>query len=508
MTDPPPPGNPARGGVRGFNAEFLSAHRSERIFAWHLERLGITRVLDIGANSGQFAAKLRQFGYSGLVYSVEPQASAHRQLVENTRRDLRWIALARQGAGASPAMLELNIAANGWSSSLREVHENHIHAEPATRTVAQERVFINRTSELLRPEVLATIEALKIDVQGYEDQVLAGYAPWLERVRLLQLELSLVECYRGGPDLFTLDELLVGRHGFSRVSLEPAYYDDRSGTVQQYDGIYHRPASQRAVTAPPEGVRVGAVVTSIGGPLARARPDGTDCGPEWLELCAASWRAVCSRVLSVAECSAPAGLEWVSTAARPSIAELVSAAPLDQERCLLLTNADIALTQDLLKLLPALDPLVMYYGHRVDVEAGPSNPRELVARGVYGWGFDYFLLPQPLADALKTEPLLPAEFRIGEPWWDYALPVAALALGFPVKRLATPAALALHYVHPARYRRELWLANGERFVEFARQLLARGTSSATGLLTDIVSQPGEGEARLQSVAQLICQTLP
>jgi len=503
---------PGRSLASGLNAELSRATRSERLFAHHLSRLGISRVLDVGANSGQFAAKLRALGYSGTIFSVEPQGTAYGQLVAQTRRDLRWMVLARQGAGAAAGTLDLNVAENGWSSSLREVHANHLRAEPRTRTVARERVFINRSADLLRPHVLDSIEALKVDVQGYEDQVLEGYAPYLGKVRLLLLELSLVECYRGSPGLFDLDSLLVNRYGFSRVSLEPSYYDEQGGTVQQYDGIYYRPESGAATTTATatasSGVRVGAMVTSVGGVLARLRPDGTDVGLHWLGVCMTSWRNVCGRVISVAEARPPDGIEWVRTAARPSIAELVHAAPLEPGQHLLLTNADIAYTGDFVQLLPSLDPLATYYGHRLDIEEEESKPGTVKARGVFTSGFDYFLLPHSLLEALKSERAIPLEFRIGEPWWDYALPVLALALGFPVKRLITPAPLALHFFHPSQYRHEVWLANGAQFIEFAHQLLERTPNSASGLLTDIVSGAGDLEGRLNRVSQLITQTLP
>jgi FkbM family methyltransferase len=447
---PPPPQQPVHVPPHNisFNAEFLGGERSERIFAYHLHRLGLTRVLDIGANSGQFAAKLRQSGYTGSVFSVEPQASAHRQLVEHTRQDMRWFALARQGAGAAPAMLDMNIAENGWSSSLRPVHANHVRAEPTTRTVMQERVFINQAGQLLRPEVLESVAALKIDVQGYEDQVLAGYESLLGGVRLLLLELSLVECYEGAPTLFSLDKMLVERHGFSRVSLEPAYYDDKTGTVQQYDGIYFRPEPKRIETSRPDGVRIGAVVTSIGGALTRKKPDGTDVGEEWLQVCMKSWRAASNRVLSVAESAPPAGLEWVRTETRPSITAMLTAERVNEQQALLLTNADIAFDSELFRLLPTLDSFGVYYGHRMDIEPAASNPNQLAPRGIYEWGFDYFIVPQAFADALESSGALPPEFLVGEPWWDYALPVAALALGFPLKRLTTQKPFAFHYAHP------------------------------------------------------------
>lgn len=494
--------------ARGFNAEFLGIERSERIFAYHLQRLGISKVLDIGSNSGQFAAKLRRFGFTGVIYSVEPQASAYAQLLTNSRDDVRWFPLARQGAGATPHFMDLNLSENSWSSSLREVHPNHLRAEASTRIVGTERVFVNASGALLRQPAIEQIEALKIDVQGYEDQVIEGYLPLIDNVRLLLLELSLIECYKGAPDLFALDQKLVKQLGFSRVSLEPSYYDDGLGVVQQYDGIYFRSDRPRRVSSSERGTRISAVVTSVGGMLERRLPDGTDLGPVWLQMCVDTWQRAGSPVFSVSERPPPSAIQWVQTETRPSITRMLAAVAPEPGSHLLLVNADIVFVPPFFELLKQLDPAGVYYGNKVDVERAAQRQTGLEPKGIYTFGFDYFLLPADFIKMVVEEHLMPEEFQIGEPWWDYALPLLAIARGFPLKRLPWQKPLALHYVHPARYSHEVWLRNGQFFEQLCERLLRDPGCYATGLLTDIVVDSGDLEPRLQRIANIICQALP
>jgi FkbM family methyltransferase len=490
-----------------FNAELLGEGRSERIFAHHLQRLGIDRLLDIGSNSGQFATKLRTAGYRGIIYSVEPQQSAYGQLLRNAANDLRWFPLARQAAGAVASFIDLNLAENGWSSSILEVHPNHVRAERSTRIVGKERIYVAPAGELLRPDLIPGIEALKIDVQGYEDQVLDGYLPYLDNVRLLLLELSMVECYQRGPGLFALDKRLVEQHGFSRVSLEPSYYDDSSGVVQQYDGIYHRPDRPRRSRSI-SGAKVSQVITSIGGPLQRTARDGADLGASWLDLCLGSWRKITRDVLSVAESRPPRDdIRWLATAARPSIGALLQAAKAEPSTHVLLTNADIAFGDGFGELVASLDPEAAYYGHRLDVVLESNALESLKAVAPYEWGFDFFLLPARFLDAVAAESL-PAVFRVGEPWWDYLLPLLVLARGFPLKKMPKQAPLAVHVMHPTRYVHELWLEHGARFLESVAQLRALSPCHAIGLLDEISSVPGELEPRLKRIAKIICAELP
>ena len=496
-----------RAGRANFNTEFLAGERSERIFVHHLERFGIERVLDVGAHAGQFAKKLRGLGFGGTIYSVEPQLAAYEALLASARADARWIPLARQGAGAKREVMDLNIAENGWSSSFRPVHANHVAAERSTRTIGRERVFVSRSGELLRPESMAGIEALKIDVQGFEDQVLEGYRAWLPNIRLLLLELSLVECYEGAPDLFELDRRLVSEFGFARVSLEPSYYDDTSGVVQQYDGIYYRPGSARMAADRETGLQIGAVVTSIGGPLQRLRPDGVDVGAGWMQACMQSWLQIGTRVASVSETQPPAGIEWIRSPARPSVTEMLGALPVGASHHLLITNADILVSQEFHASLRGLDRQAVYYGQRLDVTFDTAVPDHLTTLGLYLWGFDYFLIPSELVRLLVDEDVLPPEYRIGEPWWDYAVPLFALARGFALKRLPAEAA-ALHFAHPLRYSADVWLQNGLRFEALVARLRAEPGGYASSLLEALAHFDGEPKARLDQISKVVCSTLP
>jgi FkbM family methyltransferase len=490
-----------------FNAEFLAGERSERIFAYHLGRLGIERVLDVGANTGQFAQKLRRHGFGGTIYSVEPQLAAYEAMLAAARVDARWIPLSRQGAGAERQVMDLNIAQNGWSSSFRPVHLNHTAAEPSTRTIGRERVFVSRSGELLRSQLMAGVEALKIDVQGFEDQVLEGYRSWLPNIRLLLLELSLVECYEGAPDLFELDRRLVHDWGFTRVSLEPSYYDEALGVVQQYDGIYYRPQSTRAPTAQASRVQIGAVVTSVGGQLQRLRSDGVDVGAGWMQACVQSWIQFGARVASVSEMQAPSGIEWMQSQARPSVAAMLAAVPVGASQHLLMSNADILFSQEFHALLSSLDGQAVYYGQRLDLTLDAAAPDSLKILGVYPWGFDYFLLPAELVRLLVDENVLPPEFKIGEPWWDYAVPLFALARGFALKRLPASAP-ALHLAHPMRYSPDLWLQNGLRFEALVKRLRSEPGSYAASLLETLANCDGEPKARLDRISAVVCASLP
>ena len=78
---------------------------------------------------------------------------------------------------------------------------------------------------------------LKIDVQGYEKNVLIGAAESLKKVALLQLEMSITRLYEG--ELLYLEMIdYLDKLGFRLVSVEGGLSDPITGELQQMDGIF------------------------------------------------------------------------------------------------------------------------------------------------------------------------------------------------------------------------------------------------------------------------------
>ena len=397
---------------------------------------------------------LRHQGFDGVIYSVEPRAAAYEALLANARGDPNWFPLPRQEAGA----------AQGYTT-------------PGATSTGSERIFVNQSAHLLREDAMRSILAVKVDVRGQEAGAVEGYQPLIDGVRLLFLEQPGSSVGRPEPSDGACEDWL------------PRYR------------VYDRAA--RALGAPryDRGVRIDAVVTSVGGTLERRLPNGEDLGPLWLQSCVQSWRQLGSPVLSVSERAPPAGIRWIRTDARPSIAQILSAAAPAVSSHLLLTNADIVFTEALAALLPSLHGRAVYYGSRLDVERTTGAAAGLTVRGTYGLGFDYFLLPAAFVSAIVEQQLLPEGLRVGEPWWDYLLPLLALARGFPLKKLGGGPPLALHYVHPTRYAESLWIRNRDIFLSQVVRLQREPHCHATGLLAEILAGGGP-------IPHLICRRLP
>src|SRR5258705_4265292 len=147
----------------------------ERNFLRQVESHQVSVVLDVGANSGQFASGLRAAGFEGRIVSFEPTSAAFSQLERSAAADPRW-ECRRCALGDSDGTITINVAGNaGESSSVLPMLKSHQDAYPPANYVGTEQVPIHRL-DALAPEILrpTDVDFLKLDVQGFEKEVLAG----------------------------------------------------------------------------------------------------------------------------------------------------------------------------------------------------------------------------------------------------------------------------------------------------------------------------------------------
>lgn len=205
--------------------------------------LGVDHVIDVGANRGQFALELRRAGYVGRIVSIEPLSEPYQELSRLAAQDDRWTVI-RSAVGPSPGPATIHVAANsGASSSILPMLDLHIRAAPEAQYVADEHVDVATLDDLVEPYLAggATLFT-KVDVQGYELQVLAGATVTLARSVLVQLEMSLMPLYVTAPTYGDILEFM-GRREFHLVGIEPGFAHP-SGLLLQADGLF---ASETAV---------------------------------------------------------------------------------------------------------------------------------------------------------------------------------------------------------------------------------------------------------------------
>lgn len=203
------------------------------------EYLKINRVLDIGANSGQFIQEIRQMGYRGSVVSFEPLSSAHKSLLKKSLSDPSWLVYERCAIGSCDGSAVINISGNSVSSSILQMNEAHKSAEITSIYMDSEEVRTYKLDSIYENLQNNFKDFIKIDTQGFEWEVLLGATETLNKVFGILVETSFIELYSGQKLWLEIIQYLELR-GFQLWALQPGFMDSKTGQLLQADVIFIR----------------------------------------------------------------------------------------------------------------------------------------------------------------------------------------------------------------------------------------------------------------------------
>jgi FkbM family methyltransferase len=205
-----------------------------------LRENGVDIVFDIGANEGQFAKEIRDFGYTGRVISFEPLTSARKNLNLLAQCDDNWIVHDQCAIGSEDGEIEIHVAGNSVSSSVLPMLELHSSAAVGSAYISSENVPICKLDGIATRYLTESSNLfIKIDTQGYEWQVLDGARETLKRARGVLCELSLVPLYKDQRLWRDIVDKL-DEEDFTLWSLQKGFIDPRTGQSLQMDGIFLR----------------------------------------------------------------------------------------------------------------------------------------------------------------------------------------------------------------------------------------------------------------------------
>ena len=197
-------------------------------------------ILDIGANTGQFALEIRKKGYNGKIVSFEPLISARKKLIEHASKDANWSVHEQAAIGDHNGFIDINISKNSVSSSILPMLSSHSDAEVNSVYIGSERTPIITLDSVADAYLNDSSNCfIKIDTQGYESQVLDGAINTLKKAKGILCELSLVPLYEGQHLWKEIIERFE-KEGFVLWSLHKAFTDKRNGRTLQMDAVFLR----------------------------------------------------------------------------------------------------------------------------------------------------------------------------------------------------------------------------------------------------------------------------
>jgi len=197
----------------------------------------IDTLFDIGANAGQYAIKLRELGYNNKIISFEPLKSVFQRLEKTSLKDEKWI-VNNFAIGNKDERSVINIAGNLDSSSILNMLPKHIESAPQSNYIGQEEIEIKKIDTIFNSFCnFQNSVMMKIDTQGYEKNVIDGALTSLNRIKIIQLEMSIVPLYEN-ETLFVEMIQYLDNNGFILYSLENGFSNPTTGQLLQVDGIF------------------------------------------------------------------------------------------------------------------------------------------------------------------------------------------------------------------------------------------------------------------------------
>lgn len=155
-------------------------------------------IIDVGANIGQFALAANKFYPNATIHSFEPVPSSFTTLVENVK-NIPNVNIYNVALGDISDNISFYQNAHSHASSVLEVSNFQKSSVPKTKNFHKIEVQCWRLDDFSFKIPIKGPTLLKLDVQGFEKNVLIGAQKLLAQIDYIVLETSFISMYKNEP---------------------------------------------------------------------------------------------------------------------------------------------------------------------------------------------------------------------------------------------------------------------------------------------------------------------
>lgn len=203
-------------------------------YTW-LKRENINTVIDIGANTGQFALKIAKILPKAKIYSFEPIEACYNELINNTKK--LNIETYNVALGENEYTSKINVSAHSPSSSLLEMEHNHKELFKHTAQSKEEVIHVKTLDSILKPKELDKNILVKIDVQGFEASVLRGGPDLISEAKIIIIEINYYPLYKNQASFHEIYTIL-SQYKFQFVGNLNQTFNHVTGDVIYSDSVF------------------------------------------------------------------------------------------------------------------------------------------------------------------------------------------------------------------------------------------------------------------------------
>ena len=192
-------------------------------------------VFDIGANRGQFALAARNNFPTAKIFCFEPLTEPVNVLKKVFEND-SLVTINEMAIGETNAHATMHVSKQDDSSSLLPISSMQSTIYPGTEEKETRSVQVKPLDAVISSSEIEQPAFLKIDVQGFEMEVLRGCVTLLPFFSYVYVECSFVPLY-SGQKLAHEIIIFLNEHGFILSGIYNLSYD-KSGVAVQGDFLF------------------------------------------------------------------------------------------------------------------------------------------------------------------------------------------------------------------------------------------------------------------------------
>lgn len=201
----------------------------------HLAGLNVQTIIDVGANRGQFALCARSVMPDAKIISFEP-LSEPAEVFKKVFQGDRSTRLIQMAVGMTDEKRIIHVSQSDDSSSLLPITDRQESLFPRTAEKETREVPVSKLKDAIERSQIVSPGLLKIDVQGFEKEVLVGSEEILSAFSYIYTECSFMELYSGQTLAHEVIAFLNER-GFDLAGVYNLSYD-RNGIAIQGDFLF------------------------------------------------------------------------------------------------------------------------------------------------------------------------------------------------------------------------------------------------------------------------------
>ena len=190
-------------------------------------------IIDVGAHYGESIKRFNKLFINPEIHSFEPQNEAFRKLKKFKSEN---IYVNNYSLGSNKRKKSLIINSDTAASSYLKL-DNNSKSFRSINSIKKQDTRLDTLDNYLIEKKIDFVDLVKIDVQGFENEVLNGSIKSLNKIFLIEVEIIFVDYYEKKSSFFQIENILKN-FGFELYSLSSLNLNKKNDRLKYVDALY------------------------------------------------------------------------------------------------------------------------------------------------------------------------------------------------------------------------------------------------------------------------------